>query len=344
MSKLQNGAVLLTQLEIVKGFNARHESNFGDIKALAQSIKENGLKQPLRVHKTGEKNEDGEFLYALTDGHRRLKALKSIASVLGEDYLVPIIIEPKDYTEEQRNIDLIITNDGIPLGLLEQGTVFARLKEMGHKDSAIGKKCGKSQSHVADCLLLDTASAALKKQIMTGAVSASTVLEMLKTEGHDETEALVDTTVKANNGKKVTAKTVKEVTGKVVGKAKKAEVTASKKAAVEDMKAPKAAPNKEEVKTAAKAAVAATTKTPHDGSLLKLKEINELLNKMVGMDTTKTKRDHSFKLMDMIIAVLEGRAKATSLEDMFFKPVEAASAQEVPAKTAKVPVKKPSKG
>ena len=91
-------------------------------------------------------------------------------------------------------------NDGKPLTLLEKSDAFKRLINYGWSEAEIAKKVGKSLAHVKDCLVLATASTALKNRIIEGSVSATVVLEGLKNGESKEIEGKIDTVV--NNRKR----------------------------------------------------------------------------------------------------------------------------------------------
>ena len=174
--------VPFSKLGIVKGFNVRQD--MGDISALAASIEQVGLKNALRGWKNGD-------TYMITDGHRRYEALKLLAGK-GVNVLAPFIVEPKAYNDEDRTLDMLTTNDGKNLNLLEESDVYKRLLGYGWDAAEIAKKSGKSQTHISNCLLLQSASTNLKKEIYSGKVAASTVIEMLKKESPAEVEEKVE--------------------------------------------------------------------------------------------------------------------------------------------------------
>lgn len=187
-------------LKIVEGFNVRYD--YGDIEELANSIEQNGVKVPLRGYKEGE-------TFYITDGHRRYKALQ-LLNKKGLEISAPFVSEVKGYNDEQRTLDLVITNDGKRLTLLEEAEVYGRLLNYGWGVAEIAKKVGKSITHISNCTLLLEASTLLKKQIREDKVSASTVIEMLKKDGTAEVEEQVAEAVKSNKGKRVTNKHIKK--------------------------------------------------------------------------------------------------------------------------------------
>jgi ParB/RepB/Spo0J family partition protein len=196
------------QLTTDEGFNVRHD--MGDIIMLAQSIARNGVKLPLRGYSKG-KTKDGLTMYVVTDGHRRLAAVKKlVANGEHSDLLVPFIAEPKGYTEEQRTIDLIVANDGAPLNMLEESEVYARLIDnYDYTLTSIAVRVGKSKMHISNCMKLRTAPADLQEQIRLGNIAPTTVLEMLQEDTPEEVEEKVGKAVQEKGGR-VTRKDLKK--------------------------------------------------------------------------------------------------------------------------------------
>lgn len=213
-------------IEVQDGFNVR--TDYGDIEALAASIIENGVKVPLRGNKVR-----GEDKYILTDGHRRLEAIKLAKEEHGVEMLVPFIVDSRDTSDDAKVMNMLLFNDGKPLNILEKCEAFNRLISYGYSEKDIAKKIGKSTTHVKDCLVLNKANKSLKNLVASGEVSATAVLEGLKTQTSDEVEAAVKSaTVKTNakTGKK------KKVTAKAMGQKVKKFSTAVLRETYNDMK------------------------------------------------------------------------------------------------------------
>ena len=87
-------SIPLDKIEIEDGFNVR--SDYGDIPELAADIAQNGVLNPLTVRMTGER-------LVLSDGHRRLAAVKYAVANLGAAITdVPCIMERKGTGEDDR--------------------------------------------------------------------------------------------------------------------------------------------------------------------------------------------------------------------------------------------------
>ncbi|MGL5074881.1 MAG: ParB/RepB/Spo0J family partition protein, partial [Waterburya sp.] len=148
-------AVPFENLRIIDDYNVRYD--YGDIKELASSIAENGIKVPLRGYKEGD-------LFYITSGHRRYKAMQLLDKKGYTELNAPFIPEARGYGEEQRTVDLILTNDGKKLTMLEEAEVVHRLmNNFGKKMKEVAKQIGKSVAHVDNCLLLLSAPDDLKE-------------------------------------------------------------------------------------------------------------------------------------------------------------------------------------
>lgn len=190
----------LDQLMEEDNFNVRYD--LGDITELAQSIHENGIKRPMHVEKV-----QGLDTYIIRDGHRRFEAAKYARTYLGWDGKVPVLTESKNITDIERCLNLVIYNDGKPLTVLEQAYVYRRLYDAGMSATGIAEKVGKSNVHIADCIMLSQAPESLLDEIKAGTVSASLAIEQLK---KDQGATLTEILAKRDN-KKVTKKALPAV-------------------------------------------------------------------------------------------------------------------------------------
>lgn len=164
-------------LQVIEDYNVRYD--YGDIKELAASIAEHGIKVPLRGYKKGD-------VYFITAGHRRYKAMQLLASKGYAEIFAPFISEEKGYTDEQRIFDLILTNEGKRLTMLEEMVVYNRLIALGWTPKKMSKAFGKSITHVDNCLLLNKAPEELLEKIKADTISATVVIEMLRKQSGDD--------------------------------------------------------------------------------------------------------------------------------------------------------------
>ena len=169
----------IEQINIEPDFNVRQD--MGDLSALAKSIEENGIKNPIRGFKR-------EGVYWITDGHRRYYAAKILVKK-GIDVKIPLISEGHLVTEEQRVIDMLVCNDGKKLNPIEESEAVARLFNYGYSESEINKKTGFSKVYICNLKLLNSAPKKLKDLIIQNIVSATLAMSILR-ECKDYTEAL----------------------------------------------------------------------------------------------------------------------------------------------------------
>lgn len=167
-----------------KRFNVRDD--FGDLEGLRdQIIAADGIKVPLVGHM-----KDGKF--HLTDGERRLRAI-DLAVEAGHKHLadnIPVRPEVKNYTDEQRTVDLLTFSSGKPLEMIEQAEVFRRLRdEFGLTVAEIHQRSGKTQQHVYDCLALVSAPEPVIQAVKDGRVSATLAATVVKESSSGEQAA-----------------------------------------------------------------------------------------------------------------------------------------------------------
>ena len=160
------------------GFNTR--LTLGNIDELKKSIIKNGIRIPLRGYKSGEN-------YILTDGHRRLAAIKMAIAEGNEIARVPFISE-KITSKEERTFEILLSNSGEPLTPIEMAITYQRLINFGYTITEIAERTGKSYNSVHETLLLNTATKNTVNFIRENKVSSSVVRDLLKKNSPEETE------------------------------------------------------------------------------------------------------------------------------------------------------------
>lgn len=161
---------------IEDGFNCRQD--YGDIKELANSIVESGLKNPLRGYL-----KDGKFV--VIDGHRRLKAI-NYAIERGDDFKAVDCVNDGKSTEESRLFDQLTCNSGKAFTPIEQSEVINRLSNLGWKQKDIAKKLGKTQAFVSQSLKIHSLPQKAKFLIHEGVMAVSFALQILNDCNGDE--------------------------------------------------------------------------------------------------------------------------------------------------------------
>lgn len=137
-------------------------SELTDIAELAESIRSQGLLQPLLVREIGGDpcGSDGAT-YIIIDGHRRYAALQ----LLDYDDEIPVRVVDDPGTEGRLLIALTTQLHGRPLPPLDEARAFQHLVDLGLTQRQIAERVGCNQSHVSKRLSLvelpETAAKAL---------------------------------------------------------------------------------------------------------------------------------------------------------------------------------------
>jgi ParB/RepB/Spo0J family partition protein len=188
--------------------------NYNGIDALAESIKEHGLKDPLKVSKV-----KGEERYILVDGHRRYKAISSLLEAGVPISRVKAVVVSSN--PETRLAEMIIT--GVQkqnLHPVEQAEAFLRLKNYGWDVKKIASMLGESGDGkvrlnlVYRYLKLAEAPEAIKQRCLRGEISHDTVIRIIETNDGDyeKTVEVVESAIEANTiTNEMGAKEVKKV-------------------------------------------------------------------------------------------------------------------------------------
>jgi ParB family chromosome partitioning protein len=175
---------------------------------LTNSIKTQGVKMPLTVYMK-------DNVPILTDGHRRLMAVKAAIADGCPIVAVPVFVEERYANESDRVLSMITRNSGEPLTSLEMGEVFKRLMGFGWDTAKIAENSGYSVTHVENILALASAPVEVVEMVKREEVSPTTAIGTIKREGTSATEILKHAVEKAHAAgkKRATAKQVKNETG-----------------------------------------------------------------------------------------------------------------------------------
>ncbi len=155
--------------------NPRQPRQVFDDKAVAElseSIKANGVLQPILVRRHPERT--GEF--EIVAGERRWRAAQ-----LAKLHEVPIVIRDVDDGQalEMALVENIQRQD---LNALEEAEAYQRLvDEFGHSQEKLGGIVGKSRSHVANTLRLLGLPDEIKAMLLEGSLSAGHARALLGT-------------------------------------------------------------------------------------------------------------------------------------------------------------------
>lgn len=164
------------KLQIKEGWNSRDfddPSNVEHVKTLAASIKEVGVREPLKV------NLEGDVAY-VTNGECRLRAVMMLIAQGVDIKAVPVMAEDKLANEADRLFTQFLSNSGKPFGPIENARLFKRLVDMGWAQKDIASKSGMSGGRISQILELNTLPISLQQLIIEGRASSAFVLNVWK--------------------------------------------------------------------------------------------------------------------------------------------------------------------
>ena len=144
-------------------FQPRQRFAEAELDALAQSIREKGILQPLLVRPVAEEEADFE----LVAGERRWRAAQRVGL-----HEVPVIVRTLA-DSEALEIALVENLQREDLSPLEEAEAYSRLmEEFGRTQGSLAEAVGKSRSHVANTLRLLTLPEQVRRRLDDGELSA----------------------------------------------------------------------------------------------------------------------------------------------------------------------------
>jgi ParB family transcriptional regulator, chromosome partitioning protein len=144
-------------------FQPRRRFAEAELEALAQSIREKGILQPLLVRPLA--GEEAEF--ELVAGERRWRAAQRLGL-----HEVPVIVRPIA-DSEALEIALVENLQRENLSPLEEAEAYSRLmEEFGRSQASLAEAVGKSRSHVANMVRLLSLPAPVRRRLDEGELSA----------------------------------------------------------------------------------------------------------------------------------------------------------------------------
>jgi ParB family chromosome partitioning protein len=159
---LPEGGELLLPLDKIKGNPLQPRKNFDEdaLRELADSIREQGIIQPIIVE------EAGDGTYTVVAGERRSRAARLAG--LRE---VPALV--RNYTDEGRmEVSLIENVQRADLNPLEEAQAYKRLMEVtGLSQDEAAARVGKKRSTVANALRLLRLPLPMQESLKTGAIT-----------------------------------------------------------------------------------------------------------------------------------------------------------------------------
>jgi ParB family transcriptional regulator, chromosome partitioning protein len=137
----------------------------GELDALAQSIREKGILQPLLARPLAQRDDGAAF--ELVAGERRWRAAQRAGL-----HEVPVIVRAL-VDAEALEIALVENLQREDLSPLEEAEAYSRLmREFARTQADVAEAVGKSRSHVANTVRLLALPAVVRRQVEDGALSA----------------------------------------------------------------------------------------------------------------------------------------------------------------------------
>ncbi len=169
------------------------------IEELAESIKEQGILQPLLVRKKGD-------LYEIIAGERRWRA-SQVAGIRN----VPVMVSELDETE-MLEVALVENLQREDLNPIEEGEAYQQLIDnhgLTHED--ISKRIGKNRSTISNQLRLLKLSVNAKEALMSGLISSGHARALVTLEDHTEIDKVLNTVIQKKLSVRQTENQVKSL-------------------------------------------------------------------------------------------------------------------------------------
>ncbi len=163
-------------------FQPRHRFDEEGIKGLVESVRENGILQPILVRQA-----DSPHSFEIIAGERRWRAAQ-----LAKLHEVPVII--KELSDgDALEIALVENLQRQDLTPVEEADGYRRLmEEFSHTQEKLGRALGKSRSHIANTVRLLSLPESVKEMLEEGRLSAGHARALL---GLEDPEALAQRVV-----------------------------------------------------------------------------------------------------------------------------------------------------
>lgn len=175
--------LMIPPKEIIVDEKTNPREEYGEIEELMTSIVENGMRNPVKCFK-----KDGKIY--LREGFRRMRAVKFALKNGKQIERIPVLMEERPLSEEERTLEFLINNDGKPFTMLEQSEVINRLLNFGWKVTEIVKKTGKARGYIENLILLTRIPMKIHNFIKDDKISAHAVIQIMQAVKGDGDKAL----------------------------------------------------------------------------------------------------------------------------------------------------------
>lgn len=172
-------ALLNIPIEQIKVGEFQPRKNFDreSINELAESIKQNGLLQPIIVSRSGES-------YVIIAGERRWRACQ----IVGMKEIPVIVKEVSD--KEMLECALVENIQRKDLNIMEEAEGYLKLMgRFGYRQEELANVVGKSRSHISNIIRLNTLPDSIKNKLLNHSLSMGHGRALV---GHKSAEELAD--------------------------------------------------------------------------------------------------------------------------------------------------------
>lgn len=165
-----------------------------ELDELKQQIRTAGVLVPLEIRMRGEDA-------VIVSGHRRHKVVLELIAEGEKIDLIPTIPERKTTNDEERDLNLILSNGGSPLKPMAKVAWLRRMMDVHAWDDAkILQRTGWSRQVLSNLMTLMTASSESQRMVKDSEVSATTVIQEVRRSGAEAaTETLRAAKQEANS-------------------------------------------------------------------------------------------------------------------------------------------------
>lgn len=170
------------QIIVDESKNPREE--YGDIDELKYSIHQNGMRNPVKAYM-----KDGKL--HLREGFRRMRAVKLALKAGLKIERIPVIVDERALSEEERTLEFLINNDGKPFTMLEQAEVVKQLMKHGLKVTEVVLRTGKARGYIENLIMLGNVPTKIREYIKANKISAHAVIQILQAIKGDEAKMIV---------------------------------------------------------------------------------------------------------------------------------------------------------
>lgn len=189
----QKNYVMMSPNALVVDEKRNLREDYGNIEELMNSIVQNGVRNPVKAFT----DKDGKIY--LREGFRRMRAVNLALKAGKKIERIPVILDERKLSEEERTLEFLINNDGKPFTMLEQSEVIKQLLNFGLKITEVVARTGKARGYIENLILLANAPTKIREYIRSSKISAHAVIQIMQAIKGDETKLLeeVESAIKA---------------------------------------------------------------------------------------------------------------------------------------------------